>query len=59
MKIGFKEFYIFVCESSKYFGTEVRVYEKEENAKNAVASIYEEYIINKTYKPQNENSFQE
>ena len=59
MQTKITEFYVFICESSKYFGTEVRVYEKEENAKKAVASVYEEYIVDKNYKPQDENSFQE
>ena len=57
MRISMTNFYVFICESSKYFGTEVRVYEKEENAKKAVASVYEEYIVDKNYKPQDENSF--
>ena len=57
MQTKITEFYVFICESSKYFGTEVRVYEKEENAKKAVASVYEEYIIDKNYKPQDEMSF--
>ena len=52
-----KKVYIFICESSKDFGSEVRLYEHEENAKEAVRKIYEEYVERKHYVPNDENSY--